>query len=267
MAIPSHVRHDLMNLPALPIPTPEHRPNEMSQQSALTVPNTASIDFELFETMLVLSDRRRRVRRLQDHLDRMEASSRELSFRFDRSRAEALIRTDLPHMKAVLPCGGAGWRLRLSLQRDGQLSMRLAVIDRPPLQDGRIPIGIAAETWEPGPLSAHKTSLRSRHDAEMAAAKARGLFDLVCHREDERIFDGARSTVFVRLGRQWLTPRLEDGALAGTCRAQALAEGLWSTPVTEAALSLTDLMRADEIAVGNALLGARRARLIASEHP
>jgi len=253
-----------MNLPAFSSPTPGYCPNEAPPQSTLAFRHTAPVDFELFETMLVLSDRRRRVRRLHDHLDRMAASARQLSFLFDRPRAEALIRTDLPGMKAALPCGGAGWRLRLSLQRDGQLSMRLAVIERPPLQDGRIPIGIAAEAWEPGPLSTHKTSLRSRHDAELAAAKARGLFDLVCHREDERIFDGARSTVFVRQGRQWLTPRLEDGALAGTCRAQALAEGLWSTPVAEAALSLTDLMRADDIAVGNALLGARRARLIAS---
>ncbi|HET7846773.1 MAG TPA: aminotransferase class IV, partial [Acidimicrobiia bacterium] len=75
---------------------------------------------------------------------------------------------------------------------------------------------------------------------------------------DGEITETNISNLMLRFDQHWLTPALTTGCLPGVQRDLALAEGL----VTEAVLTLDDLVQADEIAVTNAVRGWRKAVLI-----
>jgi para-aminobenzoate synthetase/4-amino-4-deoxychorismate lyase len=75
---------------------------------------------------------------------------------------------------------------------------------------------------------------------------------------DGEITETNISNLMLRFDHQWLTPAGSSGCVPGVQRDLALAEGL----VTEAVLTLEDLVRADEIAVTNAVRGWRKAVMI-----
>jgi branched-subunit amino acid aminotransferase/4-amino-4-deoxychorismate lyase len=75
---------------------------------------------------------------------------------------------------------------------------------------------------------------------------------------DGEITETNVSNLMLRFDQHWLTPATSAGCLPGVERDLALATGL----VTEAVLTLDDLIRADEIAVTNAVRGWRKAVLI-----
>jgi para-aminobenzoate synthetase/4-amino-4-deoxychorismate lyase len=66
------------------------------------------------------------------------------------------------------------------------------------------------------------------------------------------------SNLMLRFDQIWLTPPVSSGCLPGVQRGLALDLGL----AMEAALTIEDLNRADEIAVTNAVRGWRKAVLI-----
>ncbi|TCZ67715.1 aminotransferase class IV [Flaviaesturariibacter aridisoli] len=75
-----------------------------------------------------------------------------------------------------------------------------------------------------------------------------------------RVCDGARSSVFVVRGNDIVTPPLSEGAIDGVLRRHLIdtlaAEG---RPVREEALTMEDLLAADELFLTNALKGIRWA--------
>jgi para-aminobenzoate synthetase/4-amino-4-deoxychorismate lyase len=71
--------------------------------------------------------------------------------------------------------------------------------------------------------------------------------------------EGGRCSVFVRLNGWWYTPPLSDGLLPGVMRAVLLDDPEWK--VEERSITLTDLRRAEEIVVCNALRGALPATI------
>jgi para-aminobenzoate synthetase/4-amino-4-deoxychorismate lyase len=75
---------------------------------------------------------------------------------------------------------------------------------------------------------------------------------------DGRLIEGGRSSVFVKIDGQWLTPPVSDGALPGVMRACLLEDPAWRA--SERSLSVRDLQRAEAIVVCNALRGALPAR-------
>ncbi|RZA15283.1 MAG: hypothetical protein EOP93_17170, partial [Lysobacteraceae bacterium] len=75
-----------------------------------------------------------------------------------------------------------------------------------------------------------------------------------------RVCDGARSSVFVVRGSDIVTPPLSEGAIDGVLR-RHLIEALAAEdrPVREEALTMEDLLAADELFLTNALKGIRWA--------
>ncbi len=207
--------------------------------------------FTLFETMLVMPDRR--IRHLERHLARLARSARALGFAFDKAEALAALRE-----RSSAWAVGVAYRVKLSLSHDGSLQFTHAHLQR--LPESFATVLLAPEPLpDARPLSGHKTSLRQAYDAGVQAAEQAGAFDSLFFRPDGTLVEGGRSSVFVRLGGRWWTPPVADGALPGVMRSLLLNDPAWGAG--ERRLSRDDLLGAESIVVCNALRGALPARL------
>ncbi|MGF2509359.1 aminotransferase class IV, partial [Ralstonia pseudosolanacearum] len=103
----------------------------------------------------------------------------------------------------------------------------------------------------------HKTSLRAAYDAAWQAAEREGAFDAVFFNADGTLAEGGRSTVLVKLEGRWWTPPLSAGVLPGVMRAVLLEDARpWlGAPLHERVLTRADVVRAEAIAICNALRG------------
>ncbi len=220
--------------------------------------------FELFETMRVEAGHggALHIALGERHLARLQRSALALGFACDTAEAVRVLDQALHDLAATASPSGV-WRLRLNLAVDGHLAATHAPLPELTLDEqGRVTLVLSPHRLpNANPLSRHKTTLRAHYDAAIREAEAQGAFDAVFFAEDGRLAEGARSTVFVKLDGQWLTPPLADGALPGVCRDKVLREGLWGQPVAERTLGLGDVRRADALAVGNALRGVVPAAL------
>ena len=104
----------------------------------------------------------------------------------------------------------------------------------------------------------YKTTRRAHYEA--LAPTDPGVFDHLLLNERGEITEFTRGNVAVRLNGVWLTPALSSGLLAGTYRAELLAEG----SLQEAVLTLGDLARSDGLAFYNGLRGWLSAEMVAN---
>lgn len=205
--------------------------------------------FVLFETMRVQAGR---IANEQGHIARLQKSAQALGFRFDAT--EAL------HGLAVYvhSLGEGDWRLKLSLSANGAMDMTSAPLT--PLPQGSVDLILWPQLCQtPHDLLAHKTSLRTSYDQALHAAIEQGAFDALFFNQHGLLTEGARSNVLVKIDGQWCTPRISDGALPGTLRAQLLGHPDWA--VQERAITKEQLLASSEIAVCNALRGVLPAKL------
>ncbi len=164
------------------------------------------------------------------------------------------------------PLPEAPQRVRVQLDPDGRVEVR--VVPLPPLPPEPLLIGWASAVLPPheaclssrDPLQRHKTTRRRYYDAALAAASARGWFDVLFCNDAGRVVEGARSNVFVCFDDDpcLFTPPLTDGCLDGVLRAELIATGV----AKEMPLIPEDLTRAEMVYVGNALYGLRRANVL-----
>ncbi len=209
--------------------------------------------FSLIETMYATRDDG--IRHLDRHLHRLRASADSLSF----TLREDALRNALAAQCAALPEPPQASRLRLALYKDGSFDLVSTPLEALPA--GPVRLLLAAEPIDAtDPLLRHKTTLRRRHDAALAAAARAGAFDMLfCNREGE-LCEGARSNLLLRLDGQWHTPPLAAGVLPGVMRSVLLDDPAWD--VRETPLRRADLQRAEAIVVCNALRGALPAILV-----
>jgi len=210
--------------------------------------------FELFETMLWQPGQG--VRRLEQHLARLERSAQQLGFVFDREALRAALAAFERAAASVVT------RLRLALAHDGRPTLTHAPLAPLPEKPVRLLIADEALPRVLRPLAAHKTTLRRRYDAGVRAAEQAGAFDTLFFNADGRLVEGGRSNVFVRLDGRWWTPPLADGPLPGVMRAALLADPAWGA--AQRSLSRADLARAEAVVVCNALRGALAAEIAAN---
>jgi len=201
----------------------------------------------LFETMRATRDG---VPLLDRHLARLERSARAFGFPFERAE----MATEVARACALLQ-GADDFRMRLSLERDGKVSITAAPL--PPLR-APVSLRVAEQTREAvHSLPSHKTNLRAAYDAAWQAAEREGAFDAVFFNGDGTLAEGGRSTVLVKLDGAWWTPPLSAGVLPGVMRAVLLEDATpWlGGPLRERVLTRADVARAEAIAVCNALRG------------
>jgi len=190
------------------------------------------------------------------HRERMASSATTLGLPwrpsgFDEAACEGLTRGSgfaAPEEDALV--------LRLGLGEDGEFTVALRHLE---------PVSIARFALHPrprhsaDPTLAHKTTLRSAYDVALAEARQEGLFDYVFCNERGELTEGARSCLLVKLNGIWHTPPLACGVLPSLTRAAALADP--ELGVVESVLTSSDLLRAEEIFLGNALYGLLPAEL------
>jgi para-aminobenzoate synthetase/4-amino-4-deoxychorismate lyase len=204
--------------------------------------------FTLFETMRVS---RGRVRHLNQHLQRLQASARSLGFRYD----DQAIRQELAQQLAAMDPGQTG-RLRLDLQQNGGLQWKQAVLD--PASPGPALLVLAASpvAERDAALLNHKTSLRGSYDAAIRQAIAHQAFDAIFLNAQAEVTEGARSNLLVQLEGRWWTPPLACGVLNGVMRQRLLAR---CPQIGEKVLGLQDLLSAQALVVCSALRGLQHA--------
>jgi len=153
-------------------------------------------------------------------------------------------------------------RLRLTVVVDGggaadaRVQRRLSSLDVP---GGPIAVPVEVDAPPGLPLHAAKPADRSWWDAAQRRARSAGG-DQAIVTLGGRILDGGTATVWLVIDGALCTPAAPD-AVAGVARAFVLercsAVGL---PVRVGDLTLTDLMRADEVLLTNAFAGAVAVR-------
>ncbi|HET9644297.1 MAG TPA: aminodeoxychorismate synthase component I [Burkholderiaceae bacterium] len=200
---------------------------------------------ELFETMRAT---REGVPLRHRHRDRLLRSARSLGFAFDPLAFDAALDGAVETLPSDAP-----HRLRIALRFDGRLSTTVAPLL--PLPPGPLRVLLADDPLPAArPLATHKTTLRAAYDAGIRRAEGAGAFDTLFFGSEGQLLEGGRSNVFLRIGGLWFTPPLEDGVLPGVMRSVLLDNPSWN--VIECRLTRSDLERAEEIAVCNALRGA-----------
>lgn len=151
-------------------------------------------------------------------------------------------------------------RVRLTIGSDGAWSLQITPMK--PATGDVVRLAVANE-----PVNAsdqflyHKTTLRSVYDNALAGAlEANGadaVDDVVLFNEIGLVTETSRANIAVKLGPDLVTPRREDGLLAGVLREEMLQRG----DLREAPVALETLAEADAIFVISALRGVRRAVL------
>lgn len=218
----------------------------MSSESAVRDGNTPG--YALIETFRFEPDSG--FVRLEHHLERLEASARDLGFGFSRNRVDEAL--------ARLSGRDAPQRVRLELAFDGTIE----VTSQPfaPLPPGAVwTIRIAkARLNAADPLLRHKTTRRQIYEAARAEFSRDEADEVLLLNEKGCLCEGTITNIFVDPGDGLLrTPALANGLLPGVLRAQLIGEGR----AVEADLSPEDLRSAAAIFVGNSLRGLISARL------
>jgi len=203
-------------------------------------------DFELFETMYATPAGG--IRHRARHLQRLAASAAYFGFAWDEKAANGCL-----DGASV----GAAVRLRLALAQSGAFSVQQAPL-APLLQPVRVLL--APDTTDASDLFLrHKTTVRTRYDSAWREAEAQGAFDMLFFNQRGELTEGGRSSVFVKVDGEWLTPALHCGVLPGVMRSVLLGDAQWNA--REAVITRAMLERAEDLVVCNALRGAMKAVL------
>jgi para-aminobenzoate synthetase/4-amino-4-deoxychorismate lyase len=206
--------------------------------------------FGLFETLLVTAAGEMPL--LNRHLARLGRSAAALGFAFDVQEAHRLL------LAAAQLAAASPRRFRLALAHDGALTLTQAGLE--PLAHGPVRLLIASQRLpEFNPLAHHKTTLRHHYDQGVREAQGLGGFDSLFFNTSGALVEGGRSSIFLKIDGQWLTPPVDDGALPGVMRSVLLADPAWAP--TERRLTRADLDRAEALIVCNALRGVMPARM------
>ncbi|MDQ2681636.1 MAG: bifunctional anthranilate synthase component I family protein/class IV aminotransferase, partial [Candidatus Eremiobacteraeota bacterium] len=144
---------------------------------------------------------------------------------------------------------GSKLLIRIRLGLSGELAIRVEPL---PLQQEPVRICLAdARVRSDDPMLAHKTTWRPAHNAAAEQAADDGCFDALLCNERGELTEGARTTLFARIGNRIVTPPLDCGVLPGIFRQRAIAEDR----AIEQVLSEADLRTAGGIYVANSARG------------
>lgn len=208
-------------------------------------PAMLGADFHLIETMSAVHGK---IQLLELHLARLHRSARHFGLEVADARQR---------IEDVLERTGERSIIRLTLDRSSSIS--LDILPPRAWPDGPIHVGIAPQRLRStDPLLYHKTSARNEFDAAYAWAQVNGMAEAILLNEKGQVADGTRSSIFLRRGDRWLTPKLSCGVLPGVYRARLLSK----EQVEEAVLWPADLAAADEVVMANAVRGSTIVHLV-----
>ena len=206
-------------------------------------------DFELIETMRY--SREHGLRNRDRHLRRMADSAEYFGFRCD-------LRAIRDELRAQMVGRGSS-RVRLRLRRDGRVAIDVSAL---PCATGVLILAVDHEPVDSStPLLYHKTSLREPY--ERRCSRHPHVDEVVMLNERDELTEATRANLAVQLDGRWWTPPLSSGCLPGVERGRLVDSGT----LHERVLHISDLGRAESIAVVNSLRGWRYATLPGATTP
>jgi len=205
-------------------------------------------DFELLETLLWTPGSGYHL--LDRHLERLAASAEYFDFAVDVTEVAAAL-------GAAVAGRSRDTRVRLRVGRGGAASVECGVL-------GPVPtiyrLGIASSPIdERDPFLYHKTTWRGAY--ERALATRADCDDVLLWNGSGHLTESCIANLIVQVDGQRVTPPVECGLLAGTARAQLLADGR----LVEQELTFDDLARAESVSLVNAVRGEFAVTLVGLE--
>jgi len=215
----------------------------------------------LFETMRAYNGR---VFRLQQHLDRLRNSASALGWTVVPDEDE--LAENVEQVVGAVEQAEARVRLTVTtgtLRATERETPQLTLIATaspgakypPECYTHGVTITISPYRQGLSPTTGHKTTSYFGRLASLREAHAQGAFETLWLAADQRVAEGAISSVFLVKGGRVLTPPLNIPVLPGITRAAVieLAVAL-DVPVREEALTVEDLLEADEVFLTNSLM-------------
>jgi para-aminobenzoate synthetase/4-amino-4-deoxychorismate lyase len=141
-------------------------------------------------------------------------------------------------------------RIRLLVDQAGTHSIEHKPIPDWTQSERRITLS-KLRTNSPNPFLRHKTTFRQSYDREYAVYSAQGFFDVIFCNERGEVTEGAITNIFVKIDGLYYTPPVSCGLLPGIQRQLFMMQN----KVLEKVLYPTDLERAEELLLTNALRG------------
>ena len=110
----------------------------------------------------------------------------------------------------------------------------------------------------PSPFSAIKTIGSQSYITASIECEKRGFDDLILLNQKGEVVEGCSSNIFMRIGKDVITPHLSSGCLAGVMRAHViqLLQGS-NHNIVQREVGTEELMSADEIFMSNSISGIR----------
>lgn len=172
---------------------------------------------------------------LERHLHRLRNSAHYFQFCYP----ESLIRTKLEHIAKSQPqqC----YKVRLLLQKMGQIALEIHPIT--------VTNAFIRASFAPFAVHSSNRFLYHKTTQRTAFPTVTNGHDYLLRNEREEITEFVHGNVAVCFNGHWYTPPIRCGLLAGTYRAQLLAEGR----LKEKCLYSDDILHADEIALINSV--------------
>jgi para-aminobenzoate synthetase/4-amino-4-deoxychorismate lyase len=198
-----------------------------------------AIEFELLETLLLKNGS---FVLLERHLARLESSARYFGYAISVPQAREAL------MEIAVRAGNASLRVRLMLSSNGLLRTESHALEESGI--GVMPVNLASRPISRNnPLLFHKTTHRQTFD--QLKGEFPEAYDVLLWNEEHEVTEFTTGNLIVELDGNLVTPPRECGLLAGTLRAELLANG----EVVEAVLSVADLQRATRLWLINSVRG------------
>ncbi|HSD47625.1 MAG TPA: chorismate-binding protein, partial [Pyrinomonadaceae bacterium] len=192
------------------------------------------VEFELFETMLIEDGE---IFLLERHVERLRKSAAFFGFKFKEPELFTLL-AQIRFQPA---------KLKVRLRKDGRLAVETAPITN---QTNQKLVRLAEKAVNSFDLFLyHKTTNRNFPD------------NLIFYNERNEVTESGIANVVARFGDELFTPPVTCGLLAGTFRAQLLAEG----KIKERVITVEELKRADELFLINSVRKWIKAELVVEQ--
>lgn len=201
-------------------------------------------DFQLIETMALGEDGAYIL--LEEHLERLRDSAAYWRFPLD----EEALRDRLAQIAQAHR--GQRLKVRLTLDATGALALTTGpVTSWPSSRTVRI---APQRVHSQDRYLFHKTTHRTLYNQQRQRDQHEGYFESLFLNQHGHLTEGCITNLFLRKAHTWYTPPVADGLLPGVWRREMIRQ----LGAREASLTLQDALDADEIMLGNSVMGSVR---------
>lgn len=198
--------------------------------------------FELFETMKVENGQ---IKFLNDHLRRMKSASDYFLFKFNENKIRKILSELADQIDSVQQK-----KVKLTLNKWGRIKTEISDVMILPKN---IKVVLSERKISSVDKFRHfKTTNRKLYDEEYAKYLHSKFHEVLFLNEKDEVVEGSRTNLFIRLGKTWLTPSLNSGALPGIYRNYFMQK---HPDVLEQGINVADLVNADEVILTNVVQG------------